>query len=242
VLQNLEVFYCKYSLILKGSKKIIILHPLGARIFSDIELHLYMVRSLFLLGLFPILFFSCRPATQERGQSREDMIMRIEALESSLAEAERAFLDNLAELCGKSFRGKETYSAPGRESWANRSLIMHVLVCEQDSVHIPFHVDQDRSRTWKFIAEENGLRFRHDHRHADGTPEAVTLYGGYADGTGTEYMQKFPADKYTVDLLEDVLGREWRVILARDLSSMTYELHYSGKLMFAAEFDLRDPV
>jgi hypothetical protein len=172
------------------------------------------------------VLFSCRPSgTPETGLSDEEV----------------SFLDNLRSLCGESFRGKESYSAPGRESWADRDLLMIVEVCEDDRVYIPFHINGDRSRTWMFLAGENGLRFRHDHRHEDGTPEDITLYGGYGDGTGTGFMQKFPADAYTVDLLEDVLGREWRVILSDDMTTFTYELHYSGKLMFAAVFNIARP-
>jgi hypothetical protein len=201
-----------------------------------------MNRLLFILILPAAMFFSCGQRQQDQTGYPEDMIVRVEALESLIPEAERSFLDNLSGLCGKSFRGKEVYSAPGRESWAEKDFVMHVTVCENDRVHIPFHLDQDHSRTWMFLAEGNRLRFRHDHRHDDGTPEELTLYGGYSDGTGTAFVQKFPADDYTIELLEDTLGREWRVILSEDLGSMTYQLHYSGQLMFAAEFNLADPI
>jgi hypothetical protein len=185
-----------------------------------------------------ILLLSCGQSQSGDSPGQDRLLDRLEELEVSLSDAEKGFLDNLSSLCGKSFHGKQTYSAPGRESWAGRDFVMHVTVCETDRVHIPFHLDQDRSRTWMFLAEEKGLRFRHDHRHEDGTPEELTMYGGYADGKGTRFRQSFPADQYTIELLEDTLGREWRVILSEDLSSMTYQLHYSGQLMFAAEFDL----
>ena len=201
-----------------------------------------MFRNLLLLSISIALLLSCGQRSRDEVRDTDDMVDRIEAMESSVYETEKAFLDNLASLCGKSFRGRETWSAPGRVSWADRDFVMHVTVCEDDRVYIPFHLDEDRSRTWMFIMEERGLRFRHDHRHEDGTPEELTMYGGYADETGTAWMQKFPADEYTVELLDDTLGREWRVILAGDLSSMTYQLHYSEELMFAAEFDLTLPL
>jgi hypothetical protein len=200
------------------------------------------MKRIFLIVTISVVIFSCGQQASEQSQDTDDMVVRVESLESSLQESERVFLQNLSGLCGKSFRGKELYSAPGRDSWADKEFIMHVTVCEDDEVHIPFHLDDDHSRTWMFLAEENGLRFRHDHRHEDGTPEELTLYGGYADGTGSAFEQKFPADQYTIDLLSDTLGREWRIILAEDLSSMTYQLHYSGQLMFAAEFDLTEPI
>lgn len=162
--------------------------------------------------------------------------------EPVLTQAEQDFLANLASLCGNSFSGKETYMQPGRESWAEKKFVMHVTVCEDDKVHIPFHLDEDRSRTWMFLHDEKGLRFRHDHRHEDGTPEDQTLYGGYADGTGTAFIQRFPADDYTKTLLNDTLGRQWNIILAEDLSTMAYQLEYQGEVVFAAEFDLTKPL
>ena len=164
-----------------------------------------------------------------------------EMLNQAGKENEKAFLNNLAGFCGKSFRGKETYTAPGRDSWADKDFVMHVTVCEQDKVFIPFHLGEDHSRTWMFFMEGEKLRFRHDHRHEDGTPEELTMYGGYSDGSGTEYMQKFPADDYTQNLLDDNDTREWRVILAEDLSTFTYQLLYNGEVVFSAEFDLTRP-
>ncbi len=202
-----------------------------------------MTGKLVLASLFFLFVSGCRHGSGDGDdRSAENMVLKAEALESSLATDERAFLDNLSSLCGKSFRGEETFMAPGRESWAEKKFMMHVTVCEDDRVHIPFHLDEDRSRTWMFLVEDEGLRFRHDHRHEDGTPEELTMYGGYADGKGNRYRQHFPADDYTIDLLDDDLDREWRVILDEDLNSFTYQLLYGPDLIFEARFDLTSPV
>ena len=202
-----------------------------------------MATRIFFFSILTVIFISCGGRSDGKGAANiEHPVVKSEKPGSSLSEAETAFMANLSGLCGKSFRGKETYSAPGRDSWSEKSFLMHVTICEDDRIHIPFHINGDKSRTWMFLVEEKGLRFRHDHRHEDGTPEDLTMYGGYSDGTGTAYIQKFPADEYTVDLLQDVLGREWIIILDEDMSSMKYQLHYSGKLMFEGEFDLRAPV
>ncbi len=159
-----------------------------------------------------------------------------------LSANEQAFMDHLRSLCGKSFAGEETFMADGRESWSHFDFMMHVTVCENDKVHIPFHLSDDHSRTWMFLVEDGRLRFRHDHRHADGTPEDQTLYGGYADGNGTPFVQHFPADDYTVKLLNDTVDRQWTLILAEDLSSMKYQLSYSDELIFEGTFDLTNPI
>ncbi len=200
-----------------------------------------MFHKLILLVFFSTMLIYCGRSGQEQASGSKTGTGGRASAEVSLSDTERGFMNNLAGLCGNSFPGKETYTAPGRESWADKNFVMHVTVCEDDRVYIPFHLDEDKSRTWMFLATEKGLRFRHDHRHEDGTPEDLTMYGGYADGTGNQYHQHFPADDYTIDLLEDTLGREWRIILAEDMSAFTYQLHYSSRLMFEAEFDLTAP-
>jgi len=155
-----------------------------------------------------------------------------------LTASQAGFLSNLASLCGKSFQGKQTYIAPGRDSWADKILIMNVSMCEPNRILIPFHIDDDHSRTWMFLVDEQGLRFRHDHRHEDGSPEDQTLYGGYATSEGNAFTQYFPADEYTNQLLNDGRQRQWNIMLAEDMSSFTYQLLYEGELIFEAKFDL----
>ena len=193
-----------------------------------------MLKKLLILTIVASITFSCNNQ-QKKSQDSSGISFQSEAL----SDVQKAFMNNLASLCGKSFPGKEVYSLPGRESWADKPFMMHVTICGENGIHIPFHIGEDKSRTWMFLVEENGLRFRHDHRHEDGTPEDQTLYGGFADNTGTAFMQKFPADQYTEDLLDDNISREWRIILTEDLSTFTYELHYKGAKVFAAEFALQ---
>ncbi len=155
---------------------------------------------------------------------------------------EQAFFDHLRSLCGKSFAGSETYMADGHDSWAHLDFVMHVTVCENDRVHIPFHLSDDHSRTWMFLVEEGRLRFRHDHRNEDGSPDERNLYGGYADGAGTAFEQHFPNDDYTLAMLNDDRERMWSVLLDEKLESMTYRLSYGDRLIFEAMFDLSKPI
>lgn len=152
------------------------------------------------------------------------------------------FLSNLASLCGKSFAGEQTYRSHHGESWAGRAMIMHVTVCEDDKVHIPFHVDEDRSRTWMFLAEEGKLRFRHQHLHEDGTHEEGSMYGGYADERGTAYVQYFPADEYTGTVIEGGGGNLWTVAMDEDLTWFSYRLDRDGEKRFEIRFDLTKPI
>ena len=162
---------------------------------------------------------------------------------SELTDAgQQGFLNNLAQLCGQSFKGQQVFMAEGRESWALKKFVMHVTVCEDDRVYVPFHLDDDHSRTWMFLVEDGRLRFRHDHRHEDGTPEDVTMYGGYADGSGTAFWQNFPADEYTCEMLPNSCHADWRVELSEDKTTYSYSLFNYGELLFRAEFDLTLPL
>ncbi|MBS4014174.1 MAG: hypothetical protein KGZ97_10530 [Bacteroidetes bacterium] len=181
-----------------------------------------------------VILASCS-GTQNKSESFIDQ-------EISINDSEKAFLSSLAGLCGQSFLGKQIYSKDGRDSWAGKKLVMHVTVCEEDKVFIPFHVDENKSRTWMFLVEDGKLRFRHDHRHEDGTPEDLTLYGGFSDGKGSDLVQCFPWDEYTESILTDGNKRQWNVSLNEDLSTFTYELYVNEELVFAAEFDLTKPI
>jgi hypothetical protein len=191
-----------------------------------------------MLPLLALLLTYCgsspKSESESTSQSADSMI--------EISANERAFLSNLTTLCGKSFQGRQVYMQPGRESWAEKNLVMHVTVCEKTHVHIPFHINDDQSRTWMFLVDEGKLRFRHDHRHEDGTPEDQTLYGGFSDGSGNGFQQYFPADEYTRNLLNDTLSRQWNVLLNEDLSKFTYQLQYKGEIVFIAEFDLTAPL
>ena len=106
-----------------------------------------MIKNVLCFLAISLLVISCGHRDRENSAGREGMLDRLEQLEAPLSDAEKGFMNNLSSLCGKSFRGQEIYSAPGRESWADRDFVMHVTVCETDRVHIPFHLNEDRSRT-----------------------------------------------------------------------------------------------
>lgn len=190
---------------------------------------------LFLIMIFFVM--SCG-----RGTMRDGATDVSAGHDFSLPDHQQAFFDHLADLCGKSFHGREVYMAPGRESWAGKGMVMHVQVCEPDRVYIPFHLDEDHSRTWMFIVEEGRLRFRHDHRYPDGTPEELTLYGGYANELGTPFRQYFPADEYTIALLTDTLQRQWNIVMDEGMHIFSYQLQYKGEVVFQADFDLTQPL
>ncbi len=190
-----------------------------------------------------ILFTGCLIFLQGCGERTQQRDEETTLYGSGLTDPdEKAFFNNLAQYCGKSFRGEQAFMAEGRESWEHMDFIMHVTVCEDDRIYVPFHLDDDHSRTWMFLVEDGRLRFRHDHRHEDGTPEEITMYGGYGSGEGSALLQGFPADEYTCDLIPTSCYAVWRVELTEEPQSFSYLLFSHDELLFRARFDLENPL
>ena len=157
-----------------------------------------------------------------------------------------AFFAGLRPLCGRAYEGRVT-SAPveaDREMAASR-LTMHVASCTDGEVRIPFHVGENRSRTWVISRTAEGLRLKHVHRHEDGSEDELSNYGGDAVPPGTGRRQEFPADAFSRDLfvrenIPQSAANVWAVEVHPG-RSFAYELRRPGR-HFRAEFDLSRPV
>ncbi len=153
-----------------------------------------------------------------------------------------AFWDALTSLCGQAFEGRVAESNPPDTAFAGKPLVMHVRECADSVIRIPFHVGDDRSRTWVVSRTGAGLRLKHDHRHADGTEDEVTQYGGDTADPGSATQQSFPADAYTAALLPPAATNVWSIELVPD-RLFAYALRREGTdRRFRAEFDLTRPV
>jgi hypothetical protein len=98
---------------------------------------------------------------------------------------------------------------------------------------------QGDTRGQFFTRPEGGLQLKHDHRHADGTPDSVTNYGGMARVGGTALSQSFPADPFTAKLIPAAGSNVWTVSLSADRRTLTYHLERDGKPRFTAELQRR---
>lgn len=166
-----------------------------------------------------------------------------------VATPQDAFFERLAAVCGQAFAGRVVVDTPapgGSDPFAGKSLVMHVRECSPNEVRIPFHVGDDHSRTWVVTRTGTGLRLKHDHRHADGSPDAVTMYGGDTAGTGTSSRQEFPVDVES----KVMFTREGRAVSNTNVWAMevepgrtfVYELARPGGRLFRVAFDLTRPV
>lgn len=168
-----------------------------------------------------------------------------------------AFWRALSSHCGKAYAGHLVSDEAADADMRGAAMVMHVRECSDSRIAIPFHIQRadgswDRSRTWLVTRTAAGLRLKHDHRHADGHPDAATLYGGDTAAAGTGAAQDFPVDAESIALFRQE-GRlasttnVWRIELSpagSPRSQFAYQLtrRPPNARLFRVEFDLTRPV
>jgi len=153
------------------------------------------------------------------------------------------FMEQIASHCGNSYQGKVVSTDAADADFAQKKLVMQVRECSEDELRIPFHVGGDHSRTWVISRTEEGLRLKHDHRHADGSEDAVTQYGGDSAMINAGRAE-FPVDPFSIELfqregLEASVTNVWAMEISDD--AFAYELARENRF-FRVEFDLSKPV
>lgn len=175
-----------------------------------------------------------------------------------------AFFAALSSHCGNAYAGELVSDDAADADMAGAAMVMAVTECSDDRIAIPFHIQQadgkwDRSRTWLITRNDaGGLRLKHDHRHEDGEPDAVTMYGGdTAPGdTGTARAQNFPVDAESIAMferegLQASVTNIWSVEIdpaGTEGGTYAYQLKRTTEggapedRLFRVEFDLGEPV
>jgi hypothetical protein len=186
-----------------------------------------MNRVALVAGMLLLIVGGCGRNIEERG--------------SNGVAAQNEFFATVYELCGKSFEGRGVFSATESDPMLQQRLVMHVTTCTANEIRIPFYVGENRSRTWILTRSAQGLLFKHDHRHEDGTPEQLTNYGGWARDAGTTLRQSFPADDDTAKMLPAAATNVWTLEITPG-QRFVYDLTRHDKPRFRAEFDLTKPL
>ncbi len=171
------------------------------------------------------------------------------------ADPQREFAKAIASHCGKAYAGRMVSNEAADKDMAGKAMVMHVTSCDPARLTVPFHVGPggssdkwDRSRTWVITQTDAGLRLKHDHRHEDGSADAVTYYGGDTASKGTAMRQEFPVDAESIALFKaNGLDRSVTNIWAVEISDkiFAYELRRPAgpnARYFRVEFDLTKPI
>ena len=161
------------------------------------------------------------------------------------------FFASLSRHCGKAYAGRLVTSDATDADMRGKPMIMHVRSCSATQIEIPFHIGGtgpdgtwDRSRTWIITRKADGLRLKHDHRHADGKPDVLTMYGGDTVDGGNAARQTFPVDPESIALFRAndraaSVTNIWAIEVNE--ARYTYELRRAGR-HFRVEFDLSQNV
>lgn len=159
------------------------------------------------------------------------------------------FFTRLQSLCGGAYEGRIVGTDAADAEMRGKRLVMHVRECDASTVRVPFHVGDDRSRTWVVTGGRTqgrpALTLKHDHRHADGSSDVLTFYGGASAPNGTALRQAFPADEFSKSLFRNKgnpasVANIWAIEIEPG-RMFAYELRRPGRF-FRVEFDLARPV
>jgi hypothetical protein len=217
------------------------------------------------LGLSALLLAACTPTSGPVGTSSHgtspssDTNAPPAAARDSISSgpaaplpaAQAQFFESIAKRCGQAFAGQLISDPAADADMAGKAMVMHIRRCTPDRIEIPFHVaglgpdgGWDRSRTWVLTRTDAGLRLKHDHRHADGSHDDVTLYGGDTADNGTSQLQSFPVDAESTAMFKKhgmtaSLTNIWDVRV--DDSGFTYGLRRANR-DFRVHFDFASPI
>ena len=135
------------------------------------------------------------------------------------------FWNTLKSHCGKAYKGQLELPKEDKD-FGGKQLIMHVRKCTDNEIKIPFFVGDDKSRTWILNYENDRMSLKHDHRHEDGTEDAINFYGGITTNSGTSNIQIFSADEHTQQLIAEAATNVWWLTI--DDTKFTYNLRRLG--------------
>ncbi len=184
------------------------------------------MRYLLVLTIISVTLFCCKSAGQKTSE------------ETSTA---GEFIKNIESHCGKSFYGKVLFPENPEAPFNAENSFMVFESCTEEGALTPFIPGNEMSGIWVLTVMEDSLIFKHDNRHDDGTPDDITMYGGYADNTGTALMQNFPAGEETALMTPEAPTNVWTFQFNEDLTEFHYILKRHNALRFHVVFDLASP-
>lgn len=166
---------------------------------------------------------------------------------SSIADttsAQQQFMQAFQPYCGKAYAARIVQDSAPSPAWQH-PLVVHIRDCEPGVIRMPLHVGEDRSRTWVLTQREGFIDFQHIHLHEDGSPDAVSPYGGRTLDAGTPSAQSFPVDEaskalFLANKLDVSTTNVWSLAFP-EAGIMSYTLSRPGRI-FEVQVDLSQAV
>ena len=160
------------------------------------------------------------------------------------ASAQAAFMQAFEPFCGQAYSARIVQDNAPSPAW-DHPLVVHIRDCEDTVIRMPLHVGEDRSRTWVLTLNQDNIDFQHYHLHEDGSPDAVSPYGGKTLATGSATQQAFPVDEaskalFVAEGLDVSVTNTWTIDFPND-QTMRYQLSRPGRI-FEVEVDLSQSI
>jgi hypothetical protein len=153
------------------------------------------------------------------------------------------FWSRMQALCGNAYAGFLTVGTePSDRDFGEADLKIDIRTCDDTSIRMPFHVSDDRSRTFVLQRADDVLTLHHRHVNRDGSPADPDGYGGRSIDDGTASRQEFPADEATQAALPASATNVWALEIEPG-NYLAYELkRVEDDRYFRVEFDLQQTI
>ena len=141
------------------------------------------------------------------------------------------FFDSIRAHCGKAFSGSVEDSS-NSTAYTGRKFVLHIRDCSNTQIKMPLHVDDNSSRILVLTKRDGSIELQHDHRHADGSSDALTLYGGYSSADSTGNVTNFPESAESIAITKAYAPTRtypsvWSIILSSE--DITYQVVRPGR-------------
>lgn len=188
-----------------------------------------------ILSLSLVLLFTFSACSSDKEPVVEPEAMNTEKIH-------KAFISNLSSLCGETFTGASTFPDTPENVLVGTELRAHISHCEEGLIQVDLYRDIDTwHASWIITEKVEGLHLFHDHIGAKEYPEGeqpLSGYGGFADSRGSEFIQYFPADEATAEMLPEAATNEWRMEMDLQNGIYVYGLERHNAPRFRAELYL----
>jgi uncharacterized protein (DUF885 family) len=153
------------------------------------------------------------------------------------------FFDSIKAQCGNAFSGSVEDSS-NSAAYNGRKFVLHIRDCSDTQIKMPLHIDDNSSRILVLTKSDGSIKLQHDHRHADGSSDALTLYGGYSSADSTGSVTNFPESAESIAITKAhaptrTYPSVWSIILSSE--DITYQVVRPGRTI-KTKFKFTDTV
>lgn len=153
------------------------------------------------------------------------------------------FFDAIKAHCGHAFSG-DVDDSSNSTAYNGRKFVLHIRDCSDTQIKMPLHIDDNSSRILVLTKSDEHIKLQHDHRHADGSSDALTMYGGYSSADSTAKVTNFPESAESIAITKAhaptrTYPSVWSIILSAD--DITYQVVRPGRTI-KSQFKFADRV